>query len=95
MGGDAGDVRRPLCLDGREVRVEADDVGGVRQSPARSGESVRSIVYRKVSAVTGSFDGGEKRKPGRMRNVYVRPSCETVGIAAAISGRSRLPVVPS
>ena len=31
------------------------------------GESARSIVYRNVSAVTGLFDGGEKRKPGRIR----------------------------
>ena len=32
------------------------------------GESARSIVDLNVAAVTGSFDGGEKRKPGRIRN---------------------------
>jgi hypothetical protein len=31
------------------------------------GDSARSIVYLNVSAVTGSFDGGEKRKPFRIR----------------------------
>jgi hypothetical protein len=39
------------------------------------GLSVRSIATLNVSAVTGSFDGGEKRKPPRM--VYV--SRPTVG----------------
>src|SRR5215218_7350774 len=58
--------------------------------PSR-GESARSIVNLKVSAVTGSFDGGEKRKPGRMRKEYVRPSVDTVGGAAATSGTTRHP----
>ena len=34
-----------------------------------AGESSRSIDRLKVAAVTGSFDGGEKRKPGLTRNV--------------------------
>ena len=33
------------------------------------GLSVRSIVSLNVCAVTGSFEGGEKRKPGRIVNV--------------------------
>ena len=33
------------------------------------GLRVRSMVYLKVSAVTGSFDGSEKRNPGRIVNV--------------------------
>jgi len=36
--------------------------------PSR-GESARSIEYLNVRAVTGSFDGGEKRNPGLMPNV--------------------------
>src|SRR5688500_14275314 len=58
--------------------------------PSR-GDSARSIVYLKVSAVTGSFDGGEKRKPRRIRKEYVRPSADTVGGAAASSGATRQP----
>ena len=34
-----------------------------------AGLSVRSIVSLNVCAVTGWFDGGEKRKPGRIVNV--------------------------
>ena len=37
------------------------------------GEKARSSVCLNVAAVTASWDGGEKRKPRRMRNVYVRP----------------------
>ncbi len=37
------------------------------------GDSVRSIVRLNVSALTCSDDGGEKRIPGRIRKVYVRP----------------------
>ena len=33
------------------------------------GLSARSIANLKVWAVTGAFDGGEKRKPGRIVNV--------------------------
>jgi hypothetical protein len=69
------------------------------------GDSARSIVCRKVSAVTvsgtafsgcrkaagRSGEGGEKRMPDRTRNVYVRRSRESVGIATAISGRRRAP----
>ena len=33
------------------------------------GLSARSIENLKVWAVTGAFDGGEKRKPGRIVNV--------------------------
>jgi hypothetical protein len=72
------------------------------------GDKARSIVCRNVSAVTVSgtefegcrnaaglsLEGGEKRNPGRMRNLYVRPSRETVGIATAISGRRRVPSGP-
>ena len=55
------------------------------------GESARSIERRNVSAVTDSFSGGEKAKPLRTVNEYVRPSAETVGIASATSGRSSQP----
>jgi hypothetical protein len=55
------------------------------------GLSVRSITYWNVRAVTGSFEGGEKRKPGRIVKVYVVPSAERVGSAAATSGSSREP----
>ena len=59
------------------VRARADDVGEVPAPIALiAGLSARSIVSLNVSAVTGSFDGGEKRKPGRIVNVYVRPSAD-------------------
>ena len=38
------------------------------------GLRLRSIAYLKVWAVTGSLEGGEKRKPFRIVNVYVLPS---------------------
>ena len=41
-----------------------------------------------VCAVTGWLDGGEKRKPRRIVNVYVLPLAERVGSAWAISGLS-------
>ena len=46
------------------------------------------MEYRNVSAVTASLEGGENRYPGRTVNVYVRPSDDIVGMAAAISRRS-------
>jgi hypothetical protein len=49
------------------------------------------MAYRNVSAVTTWLDGGENRYPGRIVNVYVRPSAETFGMAVATSGRSRSP----
>ena len=48
-------------------------------------------MCRNVSALTSSFDGGENLTPRRMRNVYVRPPFESVGIPAASSGRSCVP----
>ena len=45
-----------------------------------------SIVDLNVEAVTTSFDGGEKRKPGAILNVYVLPASVGVGIATAASG---------
>ena len=60
------------------------------------GLRLRSIVCLKVSAVTGSFEGGEKRMPGRITNVYERPPSLTIGRGAggvgheAQAGRSRL-----
>ena len=48
----------------------ADDVGQkARVIAVHPGFSVRSIVALNVCAVTGSFEGGEKRKPGRILNV--------------------------
>ena len=58
------------------------------------GLRLRSIVCLKVCAVTSWFDGGEKRKPGRITNVYVRPPSLTVGAARAASGTSRRPAGP-
>ena len=60
-------------------------------SGPRAGESARSIVYLNVVAVTIWFEGGENRKPGVILKVYVRPSGERDGQAAAISGTSRQP----
>ena len=67
VGDDAGDVLRAA---GPEV-VEADDVAE-QVSPAllaqRRGERALELA-RKVSAVIGAPDGGEKRRPGRIWNV--------------------------
>ena len=46
----------------------------------------RSIAYLTSADVTSRFTGGLKRTPLRMRTVTVRPSPETVGMAAARSG---------
>src|SRR6478609_8741549 len=50
------------------------------------GLATRSMVDLNVSAVTCSFDGGEKRKPGRILKVYVFPPSVGVGTASATSG---------
>ena len=55
------------------------------------GLASRSIVDLKVDAVTGSFDGGENRNPGRILNVYVVPPAVGVGTASATSGTMRDP----
>ena len=57
-------------------------------------DSARSMVALNVSAVTAWPEGGENRKPARIRNVYVRPSADTSGSAAATSGRSVRPAAP-
>ncbi len=59
------------------------------------GDSARSIEYRTASAVTGWFDGGENRYPGRIVNTYVLPPAESSGIPAAISGCSCAPPGPA
>ena len=53
------------------VRARADDIGQVACAHGLCipGFSVRSIVSLNVCAVTGWFEGGEKRKPGRILNV--------------------------
>src|SRR5262245_40139742 len=58
------------------------------------GFALRSIVCLKVCAVTGWFEGGENRTPGRIVNVYVRPSLLTVGRLRAASGTRRRPPGP-
>jgi hypothetical protein len=83
---------RPAANAGRPTIAGADD--GPLPPSALFGENARSSVCLNVAAVTGSFDGGEKRKPGRITNVHVRPSPDTVGIAAATSGRRRPPAAP-
>src|SRR5829696_5130287 len=72
-----------MCCDRREryaVKPAMSDANAAAAvfAPSR-GESARSIVNLKVSAVTGLLDGGEKRKPGRIRKEYVRRSVDTVG----------------
>ena len=57
----------------------------------RPGEKARSRVDANVAAVSGSFDGGEKANPPRTVKVYVRPSADSSGIAAATSGSSIQP----
>ena len=55
------------------------------------GSSARSIARSNAAAVTGSFDGGEKRKPSRILNVYLSPSGEMDGCPLATSGWSVAP----
>src|SRR5205823_10532549 len=55
------------------------------------GFASRSIVHLNVDAVTGSFDGGENRKPRRILNVYVVPPAVGVGTEPATSGTMRDP----
>ena len=57
----------------------------------RRGSVTRSIVDLNVVAVTASFEGGEKRKPGRILNVYVVPPAVGAGTASATSGTMRDP----
>ena len=59
------------------------------------GSATRSIVDLNVLAVTTSFDGGEKRKPGRILNVYVVPPAVGTGTASATSGTMRDPSGPA
>ena len=63
----------------------------VGTDPFSFGLRLRSIEYLNVSAVTGWFEGGEKRKPLRISKVYERPSADRVGSAWATSGISREP----
>ena len=56
------------------------------------GLRARSMEYFIVAAVTGSPDGGEKRKPLRIVNVYVLPSLEGAGREAASSGSTSEPL---
>src|SRR2546426_6502358 len=60
-------------------------------SDFKRGFVTRSIVDLNVDAVTASFDGGEKRKPERILNVYVVPPAVGVGTASATSGTIRDP----
>ena len=74
------------------VRRRAEDVvEAVDAERARLGCRVRSIARSKAAAVTGWPDGGEKRYPGRIWKVYVRPPSETAGAAVATSGTSSAP----
>src|SRR5436190_13231747 len=59
------------------------------------GSSTRSRLCAKTAAVTGWFDGGANRKPGRTRKTYVRPSGEGVGTDSATSGTSCAPAAPA
>ena len=91
--GDAGNVSRLAGEEGSAPTMSATD--GSRPLSLGVVAICRSIVCRNVCAVTSLSEGGEKRKPDRMRNVYVRPSGERVGIAAATSGLSRAPSGPA
>src|SRR5262245_3841698 len=59
------------------------------------GLALRSIACLKVCAVTGWFEGGEKRMPGRIVNTYERPSSLTLGRLRAASGTRRRPPGPA
>src|SRR5712691_1528792 len=59
------------------------------------GLRLRSIEYLNVCAVTGSFEGGEKRNPLRILNVYVLPSADRAGSDWATSGTTREPAGPA
>jgi hypothetical protein len=59
------------------------------------GFSVRSIASLNVCAVTGWFDGGEKRKPRRIVNVYVLSSADLAGSDRATSGIGSDPAGPA
>jgi hypothetical protein len=52
------------------------------------------MACRKVRAVTGSPEGGEKRKPARMVIVSREPSSATLGIPRATSGMIRAAAAP-
>jgi hypothetical protein len=56
---------RPARYAGTPAMSDAN-AAATAFGPSR-GDSARSIVNLKVSAVTGWFDGGEKRNPGRTR----------------------------
>ena len=56
-----------------------------------AGSRLRSIARSNAAGVTGSSDGGEKRKSSRRVNVKVRRSAETDGGPVATSGWSRAP----
>ena len=60
-----------------------------------SPDIARSDARLNDSAVTSSFEGGEKRNPSRIANVYVRPPFETSGKSSATSGTSIRPLSPS
>jgi hypothetical protein len=61
-----------MCAAVRERYARSPTMSETRLGPGEkriAGESSRSIERLNVAAVTGSFDGGEKRKPDRTRNM--------------------------
>jgi hypothetical protein len=61
-----------MCAAVRERYARSPTMSDTSRGPGEKrfdGESSRSIERLKVAAVTGWFDGGEKRKPDRTRNV--------------------------
>ena len=63
-----------------------DAMSLTRLAPPEPNACTRSMARLKLAADTVSVDGGENPSPGRIVNVYVNPSAETVGIDAAASG---------
>ena len=80
-----GEGKGELCVD-----PKFDDVG-LYALRAESGRFLMGPVPASARRVELQFEGGEKRKPCRIRKVYVRPSAEMAGMAAATSGTRREP----
>ena len=86
----AGRFRVSVSVLPRALTPATFFASSAANDPVR-GSSARSIARSNAAAVTGSFDGGEKRNPRRILNVYVSPSGETDGCPRATSGWSRAP----
>ena len=61
----------PVMCEARPARYALTPTTALKSAPAfgNRGLRLRSIAYLKLSAVTRSFEGGDKRKPPRTTNV--------------------------